>query len=453
MIPVAVKSSPPDRSRRQSAFPMPVHVWAVGLWVMGGLLFFMLLTPVEAFDPEHDEFWYTYLDDGSSRLKLHFFWTESCPHCGEARPFIIHLPERYPWIEVISHPLTDHRENALYIEAARAIGYEARSVPGFMFCGQLYTGYHTAETTGRNLIAQLERCRDRIAAESADASPLTSISGGAQPFHLPIIGKVDIRQWSLPALTVTLAGLDAFNPCAFFVLFFLLSLLVHTRSRRRMLLVGITFVFISGFVYFAFMATWLNVFMLTGELSWVTSIAGMIALVIGFMNTRDFFFWRQGPSLSIPESAKPRLFKHMRHVVNAGSLMPMLLATIILALAANSYELLCTVGFPMVYTRALTLHDLAPTTYYGYLILYNMIYIIPLMLIVIAFSVSMGSRKLSERQGRILKLISGYMMLLLGGTLLFMPQMLMHAPMAMTLLVLALGAAWATVYWGARSRY
>lgn len=169
---------------------------------------------------------------------------------------------------------------------------------------------------------------------------------------VPMFGKVGADTWSLPVLTLVLAGVDAFNPCAFFILLFLLSLLVHARSRARMLAVGGTFVLISGVAYFAFMAAWLNVFLIAGEMRVVTLGAGLLALTIGAINVKDYFWFKAGVSLSIPESAKPGLFKRMRTVAMAGSMGPMLASTVLLAIVANSYELLCTAGFPMVYTRA-----------------------------------------------------------------------------------------------------
>jgi hypothetical protein len=252
---------------------------------------------------------------------------------------------------------------------------------------------------------------------------------------------VDLERWSLPLLTVVLAALDAFNPCAFFVLLFLLSLLVHARSRARMLFIGGVFVLFSGLVYFAFMAAWLNVFLWMGEIRGVTLVAGLLALFIAAVNIKDYFWFQQGLTLSIPESAKPGLFRRMRGVATAGSLAPMAISTVLLALVANSYELLCTAGFPMVFTRALTLQDLGSATYYGYLALYNVIYVVPLALIVLAFTYTLGSRKLTEREGRLLKLVSGFMMLGLGLLLVLAPQLLTHAGAAIGVLAVAIAAA------------
>jgi len=191
-----------------------------------------------------------------------------------------------------------------------------------------------------------------------------------------------------------------------------------------MIIIGGTFVLFSGIIYFLFMAAWLNLFMLAGNLSAITLAAGLVGITVAVLNIKDFFFFKKGLSLSIPEHAKPKLFERMRNLLKSTSLLSMLFGTIVLALAANSYELLCTAGFPMIFTRILTLHSLSPITYYLYLALYNIIYTIPLAIVVVAFTLTLGVRKLTEWQGRKLKLLSGLMMLFLGTVLLMKPALL-----------------------------
>jgi hypothetical protein len=205
-----------------------------------------------------------------------------------------------------------------------------------------------------------------------------------------------------------------------------------------MALIGGVFVLFSAGVYFLFMAAWLNFFLLVGHLRQITMVAGLVALVIAVLNIKDFFLLRKGVSLSIPEKAKPRLFERMRHILAEGRLPAMLAGTVVLAIAANSYELLCTAGFPMLYTRLLTLRHLSPGGYYGYLALYNLVYALPLAAIVAIFVVTLGSRKLSEWQGRVLKLVSGIMMLSFGGILLVFPELLNSAFTSVVLLMVTL---------------
>ena len=404
-------------------------------------------------DPESDEFWYGTSADGTPTVRLYYFFSPTCPHCQAAAPFIDELAARSPWLEVQKYVVKDNRANArFYYETALALGTQALSVPGFVFCRQVLIGYDSAESTGAEIAAALAQCHQQ---RLANPGPAERGSGGkaagdpapeAEPpagttVHLPLVGPLDAKALSLPVLTLVLAGMDAFNPCAFFVLLFLLSLLVHAKSRARMAIVGGTFVLFSGLVYFVFMAAWLNVFLIAGELRVITIVAGLLAVLVAALNIKDYFWFKAGPSLSIPESAKPGLFRRMRAIIASGSLGPMLVSTVLLAIVANSYELLCTAGFPMVYTRVLTLAGLETWQYYAWLAVYNVIYVIPLLAIVVVFVRTMGARKLSEAEGRILKLISGFMMLGFGLLLLTAPQLLTNPLASILVLLVAVGTA------------
>lgn len=402
------------------------------------VVFSMLLSPcILASEPVT---WTSAQHSGETRVHLYFFWSQKCPHCLKAVPFIDSLQRDYAWLEVHSAEVSQNRQNLQrYVEMANSLDHDARSVPAFFICGKLISGYDSPEGVGQQILDHAHACRQKPAMAFSAADDATLL--------LPFIGTVDPKSNSLLIFTLIIAGMDSFNPCAFFVLLFLLSLMVHARSRTRMLLIGSTFVGISALIYFLFMAAWLNLFMMIGAIPAITLIAGMVAVIIGIINAKDYFLFRQGPSLSIPESAKPSLYRRMRELIKADNIATMLLGTVALAVAANSYELLCTAGFPMVYTRLLTLSEPSGLQHYAYLVLYNFIYVIPLMIIVIVFSFTLGSYKLSEQQGRFLKLLSGLMMLGLGLIMLFAPDLLVTAIWpGFTLLVAAVVAS-AGIHW------
>jgi hypothetical protein len=407
-------------------------------WLLG-LLAALLVWPALAQAPYA---WTTPGADGQPEVQLYFFWSARCPHCLEAKPHVDALPAAHPWIRLHSLELTRHPENVQrYVDMAASLGQQAQSVPGFIFCGQMRVGWREESNgagTGTEMLQALRDCR----AQAAGQAPAHPVAATGTPLDVPLLGQVDAASLSLPMLTLVIAGMDAFNPCAFFVLLFLLSLLVHQRDRRRMLIIGGTFVAFSGLMYFAFMAAWLGLFRIMGSLPWVTAGAGGLAVAIGAINVKDFFAFKQGVSLSIPESRKADIFRRGREILAAGSLPAMLAATVLLAIAANFYELLCTAGFPMVYTRLLTLHVANPAEHYLYLALYNLIYVLPLLLIVLAFVRTMGARRMSEREGRLLKLLSGLMMLGLGVLLLLAPERLNNLLVAFGLLVGAAGLTW-----------
>ncbi|MFA5082462.1 MAG: hypothetical protein WC474_07970 [Hydrogenophilaceae bacterium] len=395
------------------------------------LLVVWLTLPISA--PAAPYAWTQTAADGQTEVQLWLFWSLRCPHCLDARPEILAMAAQHPWLRLHDLELSQHPDNVeRYVSMAAMLGQEARSVPAFIYCGRMEVGWDQAETSGADLLRALEACRS--------GSP--EVATTEAPLRLPWLGAIDPDVFSLPVLTVLIAGLDAFNPCAFFVLLFLLSLLVHQHDRRRMLVIGGVFVLFSGLMYFAFMAAWLGLFRVMGSLPWITVAAGGLALFIGLVNVKDFFAFKRGLTLSIPEARKADIFSRGRRILAAGSLPGMLAATVLLAVAANFYELLCTAGLPMVYTRLLTLHTRDPANYYLYLVLYNLIYILPMMLIVLAFVRTMGARRLTEREGRLLKLLSGLMMLGLGLLLLIAPERLNNLLVAFALIAGAGGLTW-----------
>lgn len=386
-----------------------------------------------------DDLWVKAGPEGAPQVQVYFFWSLICPHCEEARPFVERIPATRRWVAVHSLELTRHADHAHRYQAMAALlGQEAASVPAILFCGEMHVGWHRDDTTGAQIVQRLDDCRARVLAGQTQPAPPQGVS----KLDLPLIGEVDPASLSLPVLTVVLAGLDAFNPCVFFVLLFLLSMMAHQKSRGRMLMIGGIFVLFSGLMYFAFMAAWLNLFQLLGHLTWVTLAAGILAVFVGAVNVKDFFLFGKGVTLSIPESKKPDIFRRAGAILAAENLPAMIAATVLLAIAANFYELLCTAGFPMVYTRLLTLSDLPPAGRYLYLAVYNLIYVVPLAVIVVAFARSLGARKLTGRQGRLLKLLSGTMMLELGALLVIAPQWLSRIGVAFGLMAVAVGITW-----------
>jgi hypothetical protein len=228
----------------------------------------------------------------------------------------------------------------------------------------------------------------------------------------------------MPLFTLVVGLIDGFNPCAMWILVFLLSVLVNIKDRRKILLIAGTFVVVSGVAYFAFMAAWLNLFVLIGIVRPVQIALGLLALFIGLVNVKDFFAFKKGISLSIPESQKPGLYRRVREIVNAKYLSVALGGAIVLAVIVNMIELLCTAGLPALYTQILTLQEFPLWKNYAYLALYIMAYMFDDALLVGIVVATLSHRKLQEREGRWLKLISGLVILVLGIIMIFKPQWL-----------------------------
>ncbi len=342
--------------------------------------------------------------------QLHVYVREGCPHCAEAKRFLAGLAESRPELQVVLREV-DHDPAArdALVAISAAVGAWPPGVPTFVFGGRVLVGFDDAEHVGAELLRLLD--------EAAPRAPPGTVESG-------LFGTLEASEIGLPLFTLALGLLDGFNPCAMWVLLFLLSLLVRLQDRRRMAMVAGTFVLASGAVYYAFMAAWLNVFLFVGMSEALRIGLAVLAMLIGFINVKDFFAFRRGVSLSIPESAKPGIYARARSILKAESLPASLAAVAVLAVVVNFVELLCTAGLPAIYTAVLTQHALSPLAHYGYLGLYILAYIADDALMVGTAVLALGSGKLDERGGRRLKLLSGAVMLALGLVMLLRPQWL-----------------------------
>ncbi len=366
---------------------------------------------------------------------IELFARPGCPRCAAAKRFLDQLTQQAPSgtgllkvrvLDISADKGARERLGAL----ARAAGVRVLGVPAFVVRGRLLVGFRSDQTTGARITALLRGAATPPASEDAasvcapEAADCSLLEDEESVIHSRLFGPLSARQLGLPLFTAAIGLLDGFNPCAMWVLLFLLSLLTRLNSRRKMFLIGGTFVMASGAVYFAFMAAWLNVFLFIGLSRIVQIVLALLAVAIGGINIKDFFAFKRGVSLSIPESAKPGLYRRVRQIVQARSLLLSLSGVIVLALVVNLIELLCTAGFPAVYTRVLTLRQLPWWSYYGYLALYNVFYMLDDSIMLVIAIVTLGHRKLQEKEGRWLKLVSGVVMLALGCTLLFRPAWL-----------------------------
>jgi hypothetical protein len=344
--------------------------------------------------------------------ELEVFVRDDCPHCAKAKKFLLEFGSERPWLRIVYRSV-DHDVSARddLMQYSQKAGVWPPGVPAFHFKDQLLVGFDNADHVG----ALLESLVNQTAADKETKR---------NQIETALFGTISVSQLGLPLFTLIIGLLDGLNPCAMWVLLFLLSMLVHLQDRKRMALIAGIFVLVSGIVYYAFMAAWLNVFLLIGLSTAVRWILGGMALTIGGLNVKDFIIWKWGVSLSIPDSAKPILYARMRAILATDKMLSVLVAVAVLAVMVNFIELLCTAGFPAIYTAILTQQDLNPVTYHAYLGLYILGYLADDALMVGASVIALSSHKLTMQAGRLLKLVSGLLMLGLGGILILRPEWL-----------------------------
>ena len=338
-----------------------------------------------------------------------------CPHYETAKVFVNELRAERPSVNIRIYDIAEDPAALGRLKSLAAErGMTQLGVPAFVIDGELIVGFQSNETTGSEIRERLDR-EDSHGARS---------SVSQERFRTPWFGEVRVSDMGLPLFTVILGLLDGFNPCAMWVLLFLLSLLVNLHDRRKMALLAGVFVMVSGLVYFAFMAAWLSVFLVVGISRTLQVSLGAVAMLVGVVNLKDYFALHQGVSFSIPEFAKPAFYARVRRILQAEDIVGALAGIVILAVLVNLIELLCTAGFPALYTQILSLRQMTSWEYYGYLGLYNLAYILDDSVMVTIAVMTLSHTKLQDRAGRWLKLVSGVVMAALGAVLLIHPSWL-----------------------------
>lgn len=376
------------------------------------------------------------LDPSAQPPDIEAFVREGCPHCAKAEAFLAALKQEQPELKiVIRDVLKEPAALEQLMRIAERHGASAARVPAFAIGGQLIVGFSDEATTGQLIRDSLARAhtQSRNAASSSvsckaeESVPCEANApvAAAKPeiFAVNFFGyQVSLEQVGLPLFTLAIGLLDGFNPCSMWVLILMISLLAPMNNRARMFAIAGTFVAVEGIAYFVFMAAWLNLFLLIGLSRVSEIIIAVLALIAGAINLKDFKLFGWGISLSIPAAAKPDIYARIRRILQATNLAGAIIGAAVLAVLVQIVELMCTSGFPALYTRILTLKQLDSLSYYGYLLLYDAAYMLDDVIVLAIGVITLSQHRLQEKEGRWLKLISGLVMVGLGIYLLLVPH-------------------------------
>lgn len=211
---------------------------------------------------------------------------------------------------------------------------------------------------------------------------------------------------SLPII-ITAALVDSINPCAFAVLIFLITYLSAIGTQKKVLRIGFAYI---GAVYISYLLAGLGlltVVNMAGVSRWIYLIAAVLAVVFGAINIKDFFAYGKGISLAIPQSKKPVI---KRYVQQAS--IP---AAIVLGFLVSAFELPCTGGAYLAILSMLAKKEDGMSLFY--LIIYNIIFVLPLVAILLLFWKGVSAERMEswrKREKGTMRLILGLVLLGLG---------------------------------------
>lgn len=369
-------------------------------------------------------------------VNIYFFYGDGCPHCAAEEKFFDVLSKDFSNIEIHRYEVWYDSQNIkLMGKVAEQMNINSGSVPLTIIGERIINGYLSDSTTGQDILRAVEYYT-AIGDTNTVGGIINSlqtpvidnnkkISNMPEKIAIPFFGDIDIHNMSLVGLTVVIGALDGFNPCAMWVLVFLISMLLGVPSRKRQWAIGLVFIFTSGFVYFLFMAAWLNIFLFIGFLFWIRLIIGMVAIASGIYQLREFFVNKEAACKVVDPQKRQKITDRIRKIVQEKSVLLAFFSVVGLAAAVNMVELVCSAGLPAIYTSILSASGLPVWQYYAYLVFYIILYMLD---DVIIFAIAMLTLKFvgaTKKYVRAANLIGGLVIFLIGILLIFKPSWLL----------------------------
>jgi thiol-disulfide isomerase/thioredoxin len=365
----------------------------------------------------------------SEKVEVLFFFTNTCPHCAEEKKFLASLEKRYPQVEIKRYELPQEENISFLKELYQK--YEVPQekwglVPVTFIEDRYFVGYGTHETSGKEIENYL-----RTFFPDAE-EPEEWLEASLEQIRLPFFGEIDVSDFSPLTLAVALGTLDGFNACAMVALGFLLSVLIATGTRKRIILIGGTFILVSGLVYFLFISAWLNLFLFLSNVKFITTLVGIIIVISALFLLKEYFMGivcricevnlgKEGILTKIEKG----LLKQMERFSSFQMPLPLaLLGIAAVAAGVNMVELSCSLGLPLAFTKILTGWQLSKASYYFYLFIYILFYMIDDFLIFLVAVFTLRMSQASRGYLKAIKLISSVLLLILGLVMLINPAIL-----------------------------
>lgn len=393
--------------------------------------------------------------NGDQPVELTLFWGDGCPNCAALEDwFESDLLPKYPNLTIARYEVWNSSENRdLFAKTAKEKNFDAVAVPTTILQDRIWIGFTTA------IMADMDGAISRVSQgqeikagvfgdpkagtcnqETGQCYETTDGKGGIK-IDVPLFGQVDLGSKNLLVSTVIIGFVDGINPCSLWVITVLLTIVIRTGSRPRVIAIGAVFLTITTIMYALYMIGIYSALGVMGHLGQIQMIVGLIAGIFGLFALKDYFAFKRGPSLTISDSAKPGLYTRMRNVAGKKALLPALGATAVLAVLVSLLETPCTAGFPVIWTGMLRAHEVSTPEAVLLFIAYMIPFLLDELAIFTIAIITMKATKMQEKHGQLLKLVAGVTMLAMAAVMFTNPGLMENPLYALGIFAGAFGLA------------
>lgn len=395
------------------------------------ILAFFFLIPIRSFALEND------------KITLYLFHGDGCPHCAAEQDFLKTIEDKYDNFEIVKYEVWYDDNNAtLLSDVASAFNIKRNGVPVTVIGSTVINGY--SDSVGSKIIRAIEYYKENEYVDYVsqikdgtfvkdenkeeikdDFSKEEEKSDEESTLNVPLLGKVNFKNVSLVTAAVFIGLIDGFNPCAMWILLFLISVLIGIKDRRKMLILGMTFLGASALVYMFIMLSWLTIALKMTTIIWIRNLIALVALIGGIINLRSYFRSHDSGCEVVDDKKRKKIFKRIRKYVNEKSFIIAILGIVGLAVSVNVVELACSAGLPLVFTELLALNNVSGFMKMVYTLLYILFFLIDDLIVFFIAMYTMQVTGISTKYNKYSHLIGGIIMVCVGILLIFKPEWLM----------------------------
>lgn len=369
---------------------------------------------VNAISKEYNDVVSQYTNSKIDKNKINFylFYGKECPHCEEERNWLKTIKKEYKnTVNFYEYEVWHNAENNKIMEEIKNnLGITRAGVPFTVIGEKGYVGY--SDAMGGVLENKIKEYLEK--------------EDNSNEVNIPILGNVNLKNVSIPVLAVVLGFIDGFNPCAMWILLFLINMLFRMENKKKRWILGITFLTISGLVYFLSMLG-INFVLGVATINWMKIGIAIFILIAGILNLNKYLKIRKEEAgcTIVDDKKRKKLITKMKRIIDSKSFILSLVGIIVLAVSVNLIELACSLGFPLIFTETLTLNEITGISKIVYLLIYIFFYMLDDMVVFTISMITLESTGITNKYNKLCTLVSAIIMIIMGLLLILKPEWLM----------------------------
>jgi len=382
-------------------------------------------------------------DSEKNLVNIYLFYSNACPHCAAEKALFDEILDDYDNVKLYKYEVSDKDNGLLLDEVAALFDTSVTGVPLTVIGDKIFKGYSDTDSKMR-FMATIEYYsfngyNDRVGEYLGNVDlPKYEIKENQENINeyideysnyridVPILGVVETKNLTLPVIAILIGLVDGFNPCAMWVLLFLISMLIGLKDKKKMLILGLAFLVSSALIYLLFMLAWLNAASLILSINYVRTGIGAVAIVGAIINLVSYVKHRKDNGCNVVDDKKrSKIFKRIKKFTSEKNLWLALVGVILLACSVNIVELACSAGLPVMFINILSMNNLNSFEEMIYITLYMLFFLIDDLIVFFIAVRTMQVTGFSTKYGKISKLVGGLLLLGIGLLLIFKPEWLM----------------------------